>query len=241
MLFSFVTLSKDHDKVESLKQSIIDSIGSPSERTLKISGKDIPFNWNFYQADGSALDLFQGYNIGAKAAGGDYLCFLHDDVQLRCNHRAFEKPIELMNKPFTGIVGVAGASALPNDAKWWGASQEDCRGLVYHPSPETNFRTHGNGWPWQCAQFGRAVVCDGVFLMCSRKTFEKLNGFDHLTFQGFHLYDIDISTRSHLAGLQNYICPLPLFHASPGRPNEEWERNRKIFVMKYGKHLPLRV
>ena len=146
-----------------------------------------------------------------------------------------------MKKPLTGICGVAGTRVMPKDGIWWNAPNEECRGSVSHPSPNP-FGLHTNCWPHVGAQFGQVAICDGAMLMCSRKTFQRLKGFDTEAYYGlFHAYDIDICTRAMLAGMTNWCVPIPLFHGSPGVPDESYTKALNIYKAKFGKYLPLRI
>ncbi|HYT46225.1 MAG TPA: glycosyltransferase [Methylomirabilota bacterium] len=228
-MISFITISQSDEKVGALNQNL-----------ELVFGRSSP--WELLVADGSELDIFQGFNKMAAEANGDNLIFLHDDVRLLCNRECFDKPFELLSKPFTGIIGAAGTVYMPADGCWWKAPHTDCRGAVYHPSKtDTIFGVHLNAWPHMTARFGETLICDGVLLMCSKRTFNKLEGFDEGTFKGFHFYDIDISLRAHLHGLQNYVAPIPVLHNSYGFTNENWEENRLRFISKHKKILPARL
>jgi GT2 family glycosyltransferase len=226
-VISFITVSQDDDKVCGLTDNLELALGSHCEHEL-------------LRADGNEYDLFTGYNWGAERAKGEILAFLHDDVRLLCNATSFIKPVEMMRKPMTGIVGVAGTTQLPKDGTWWKSANKDCRGMVAHPDP-TDFGLHWNTWPHEAAHFGRVVICDGVLLMCSKKTFQRIKGFDSNTYQGFHFYDIDTCLRAHQMGLLNYVAPIPLLHGSRGRTNENWEENKVRFLKKHEKSLPTKI
>lgn len=234
-MISFITVSNNEDKVKSLKSSIITAFSG----WYQFVPED---NLEIIHVDGTENDIFTGYNLGASQAKGEILAFVHDDVKFLCHGGLFDAPIELMRKPFTGFVGVAGSRVMPAEGKWWSAPQQECRGAVYHTSKSgTPFGMHINTWPHQQAEFEQVVICDGVLLMCNKKVFSKLSGFDSDTFKGFHLYDVDITLRAHLAGLQNYVAPIPLLHNSRGVPNQNWEDNRKLFVDKHKRALPAKV
>ncbi len=88
------------------------------------------------------------------------------------------------------------------------------------------------------ALFGQVVAIDGVLMICHRRTFQALNGFDNQTFTGFHFYDIDISFRAALSGRTNWVAPIPLMHDSKGVFGAAWETNRQKFVRKFAGNLP---
>ncbi|HLN28151.1 MAG TPA: glycosyltransferase [Gemmataceae bacterium] len=231
-MLDFITLSRDPGKVQQLTDGI--------EACMHGAGQE----WNLQVVDGHQHDLFSGYNAGAEQTDGEILIFIHDDVQLLGNRHALRLPLELLQDPSTGFVGVAGSRTVLTDGGLWCRRETiaETRGMAGHPSPENEFGLHWNVWPHiSCAVFGRVAVLDGVMLMCHRRTFDKLGGFAAGCYQGFHFYDIDITFRAALAQLANYAVPFPLFHASVGFPDEEWEANRLIFVSRFGSFLPFTV
>lgn len=227
-MINWITVSNDPEKIRPLERSIQSAMG------------DLP--WTLQVVDGQQHDIFSGYNTGAAATTGDILIFLHHDVVILANNVAFEKPLALLEKPNTGFVGVAGAMRLNTAGTWWGDLPQPqvmagCRGAVGCPD-QNPFGMNVLAWPGGLAVFGQVLVVDGVFLMCHRRTFEKVGGFDSRTFKGFHFYDIDISLRAHLGGLKNYVAPLSLFHASTGNYDQVWEAARQLFVRKFAGRLP---
>lgn len=231
---SWITVSRDPAKLAALRAS------------LRVVFDNSPLDtYEVLPQDGSqpGACIFKSYNQGAAQAQGEILGFVHDDVEFLCNWKSFEKPLELLRKPGTGVAGAAGTRVLPDDAKWWGAPMQECRGAVAHPSHDADnpFGFHYNMWPWQTAQYGRVAVVDGVLLLISRRTFERVGGFDEKTFSGFHYYDMELCTRLHSLGKTNYVAPIPLLHHSPGVPGPTWETNRQLFLAKYRPYLPLQV
>lgn len=195
--------------------------------------------------DGTTHDLFTGYNAGAAQTMSDLLAFVHDDVRFLGNRLTLERPIGLLSRPDVGFVGVAGSGVLSKDATWWGfrgpkGNLPACRGMITHPAPETDFGCHVDVWPHgPAAAFGRVLVLDGVLLMCHRRTFDRLGGFDAASYRGFHFYDIDITFRASLERLSNLAAPIPLLHQSGGKLTAEWEASRAVFLKKFGHLLPL--
>jgi hypothetical protein len=229
----FITVSRTPVRVQSLRQSIALSMAGAFPHQLTV-------------IDGNTHDLFTGYNTAAAQTTGEILIFIHDDVQLLANPLAFGRPLQLLQNPETGFIGAAGSRILDTTGKWWGGNltREEtfthCRGLIFHGA-QNEFGIHGLVWPGGSAEFGQILVVDGVLLMCHRNTFNRVNGFDATTYQGFHFYDVDTTFRAHQLGLKNYAAPLPLLHASLGRYDEAWEKNRAIFAEKYKSALPFRL
>jgi hypothetical protein len=229
----FITLSRNPQRVQTLAQSIDLALRGVYPHRLTV-------------VDGNRYDLFSGYNFGAAQTTGEILVFIHDDVQLICNALPLGKPLELLQNPETGFIGAAGSRILDTTGAWWGGNLtrektfSSCRGLIFHTA-NNPFSIHGLVWPGGTANFGQVIVVDGVLLMCHRRTFDRLNGFDSATFGGFHFYDVDTTFRAHQLGLKNYAAPLPFIHGSLGNYGEAWEKNRKIFADKYKSLLPAEI
>jgi hypothetical protein len=218
------------------------------ERTLHSAMAGMPAgsagekSWRLVTVDGNTHDLFTGYNAGAAQGHADVLAFLHHDVRVHANSIALERPLELLKNPAVGFIGVCGATRLNAQGTWWGDLPQPqmlsyCRGAVGCPDGNP-FGMNLLAWPGGAAVFGPALVVDGVFLMCHRRTFDALHGFDAATFKGFHFYDVDITLRAHFAGLRNFVAPIPLFHMSTGKYDHVWEAARQIFVRKFAGRLP---
>jgi hypothetical protein len=226
----FITVSRTPERVNTLRQSINFAMGGA-----------IPFQLTVM--DGTKYDLFSGYNAAAERTRGEVLIFIHDDVQLLANPLAFGKPLQLLQNPDTGFIGAAGSRILDTTGAWWGGNLtpqqtfQNCRGMIFHAA-QNEFGIHALTWPGGSAEFGQVLVVDGVMLMCHRRTIKRLNGFDGSAYRGFHFYDVDTTFRAHQLGLKNFVAPLPLLHASLGRYDEAWEKNRRIFAEKYKADLP---
>jgi GT2 family glycosyltransferase len=190
--------------------------------------------------DGNGVDIFRGFDEGARRAKGDVLGFVHDDITFECNRRAFDRVLPLLNDGSTGIVGVAGSKLVPPHGCWWKANREFLRGSVMHDDTNAEFNVHLNCWPGgSAALYGEVAVVDGCFMMIGKKVFDQLGGFGAAGLSGFHFYDIDLSMRARLAGFRNYVAPISILHSSVGVLDAAWDRNRLLFCEKYT--LPYRI
>jgi GT2 family glycosyltransferase len=229
-VIDFITVSRTPQRVQLLQQSLGLSLGTIVPHQLIV-------------IDGNSHDLFTGYNAGAAKATADVLAFIHDDVQLLGNALTFGRPLQLLQDPSIGFIGAAGSRILDTTGAWWGGNLTrqqtfaNCRGMVLHAA-QNEFGIHALVWPGGSAEFGQVLVVDGVFLMCHRRTFDRLGGFDAATFKGFHFYDVDITFRAHQQGLKNLVAPIPMLHASTGNYGPEWEASRRVFVEKHKRALP---
>ncbi|HEY2574050.1 MAG TPA: glycosyltransferase [Verrucomicrobiaceae bacterium] len=232
-MITFIVLSRNPERLSCLEKSLHEAkLGSLQE-------------WELLPVDGTKYDLFTGYNRGARQARGEILGFVHDDIEFWGDHRSFCRPVELLAGATTGFVGVVGTRLLESHGVWW-RKREEMRGMLASAS-EDIFGTHWHfGPPWMSSKsclnraglFGQVVVLDGIFLLCHRRTFDGLGGFDENSYRGFHFYDVDITFRATLSGLSNYVAPIPMYHPSTGTLNHEWDRNRRIFLGKFRQFLP---
>jgi GT2 family glycosyltransferase len=234
-MIDFVTVSRDGGRVARLERSLHAALGG---------SEGVP--WKLQVVDGERYDLFEGYNTGAARSCSDILVFLHDDVIVLGNRVALERPLAFLEDAATGFIGTMGATRLNVLGAWWGDLPKAqvlsyCRGAVATPDSgaPNAFGMISQVWPGEIAAYGQVLVVDGTFLMCRRQAFETLGGFDAHTFQGFHFYDVDITLRAHLAGMRNYVAPIPIFHESFGTYDQTWEDQRQKFVQKWAGQLPV--
>ncbi|MCP4702276.1 MAG: hypothetical protein GY862_36265, partial [Gammaproteobacteria bacterium] len=179
--------------------------------------------------------LSEVYNQGLAEAGNDLIVFMHDDLGFE--ERGWGRKIikHFQNSEF-GILGVAGAAALPETGVWW---QDPGRtiGIVKH-------RHNGKTW---LSKYSRnfkdkiipAVCVDGLFIAVNRNRLRK--NFDGEV-TGFHFYDIAFCMDNHLAGVKTgVIFDVRITHKSIGQTGEAWERSRERFVSARKHMLPCAV
>jgi hypothetical protein len=172
-----------------------------------------------------AQSLSEGYNRGIARAKGEILILSHDDVLIV--DPEFTKKIMERLKTYD-LLGFAGAGRLVN-ATWFGAGQPYLHGAVCHALARS--RTLGlniwGGAQWPVAS--DIKVMDGL-CMITRTEVARAVGFDAETFNGFHLYDIDFSFSTYLAGYKLGICcDIPIIHESGGR----FDHVHKEFALRF--------
>lgn len=161
----------------------------------------------------------------------DCLILVHDDVTLE------EDPVVKLEQLFDqfDLVGVAGASKieLKSPALWHlmggGFQRGNLHGKVNHmdalygPQP-----TYFGPYPH------RVVMIDGVFMALNKKVMETIR-FDESNPCRFHMYDLQLSTDTHLAGLKVGVGDILITHASPGLREftEDWLMGEQWFINKY--------
>jgi GT2 family glycosyltransferase len=175
-----------------------------------------------------ARSLSEGYNRGMWQATGDYLVFSHDDVEV-LNGDSFAARVSEHLDRFD-VIGVAGTTRVVHPG-WTIAGVGHVHGRIATPGAGGSFGVFF--YSREREPVGEIQALDGVWLAAKREVARQLQ-FDARTFDGWHLYDVDFSFRSHLAGFQVGVCPdLNLLHFSGGNYDDAWEVYARRFL---GKH-----
>jgi len=179
--------------------------------------------------------LTQVYNEILDESPNDIIIFTHDDVYFDTK-AWFHKIKSHFEKTEYGILGMAGTTNLPTSGQWW-ENRKEMIGIVNHESG-------GRKWESKYSEgFGNdihpAVIVDGVFIAVDRK---KLKNKFNEEFKGFHFYDLPFCYENYLEGVKvGVISNVRLTHKSIGMTNEQWEKNRQLFVQKFSSTLPTKV
>lgn len=174
-----------------------------------------------------AQSLCEGYNRGIDAARGDVLIFSHDDISIVSPD--FRSRI-LSHLHDVDVLGFAGTSRIVG-AKWFEAGHPYIFGQIAHPTRGGGLALTIYGTPAALITGIKAV--DGLSFVVRREAACSIR-FDDRTFDGFHLYDIDFSFRSHLAGLKVGVATdVAIIHSSVGDFNSEWAIYAARFDQKF--------
>lgn len=214
--FSVVVCSINPQNFLRLKQNIESLIQKNNLEIIRVS---------------DARNMGEGYNRGARQAVGDILIFCHDDIELLTPDFGYRLAGRLDEYDLLGVAG----SIWLRDAKWTLAGLPYLRGQVVHAladRPGFTYSAYGlNG-----VMSGGIQALDGLFL-AMRRDFWADNPFDE-GYDGFHLYDIDLSFRCYLAGHRVGVCnDILIEHRSLGRFDESWKRAADRFAAHFGERL----
>jgi glycosyltransferase involved in cell wall biosynthesis len=190
----------------------------------------IPFENN------GEFSLTEVYNKILNNSSHDIVVLCHDDIyfdsknwcQKILNH--FKRNQEL------GILGVAGSTQLPITGRWWDDFSK-VKGIVNHEHEgkkwESKYSTSkGN-------EIEDVVLVDGLFIAINKKNIIHTFNED---VKGFHFYDVDFSFRNFMSGVEiGVMYDVRITHKSIGQTNEQWEKNRELFVSQNLKHLPIKI
>jgi len=175
-----------------------------------------------------ARSLAEGYTRGIAQSRGMRLILSHDDIEILTPDFAARLDRHLAD---FDLIGIAGTTRLVA-GKWAAAGDPYVFALVTSPDPEAG--------GYQTMMLGggplvvpRIVALDGVF-MALRRDVAMTIPFDAETFDGFHLYDLDFSFRTHRAGFRLAVCrDIVLIHDSTGSYDAAWEDYRRRFEAKH--------
>jgi GT2 family glycosyltransferase len=174
-----------------------------------------------------AKSLCEGYTRGFERSKGDLLIFSHDDIEFVTSDLATRLESHLNNYD---LVGIAGTTKLI-DGTWQSAGDPYCYMLVIYPESGGLFSPRYAGAGPLCVPNIQAL--DGCFFACRREVVESV-GFDSVTFDGFHLYDLDFTFHAYRKGYRLAVCrDLALIHASVGNRDELFQMYRDRFEAKY--------
>lgn len=227
-MISVIICSRGHDIPVVLRNNIETTIGIEHELIIIDNSQN-------------KHDIFTAYNEGVRSAQGDILCFMHDDVLFRTQdwgriiHGYFEKEEEI------GVIGFAGAHFLPDVPLYWDES----------PFISEHDLTTRDGKTEKCFQLGHfadrdlveVAVIDGMCFFVKKSLFNHIS-FDEVTFQGFHLYDMDISMQAKSVGYKVCVCKTVLiehfYSFSPTKPGFSlFELNLQKFFKKWSSYFPM--
>lgn len=182
-----------------------------------------------------ARSLSEGYNRGVAQARGKYLILSHDDIEIFTPDFAQRLTTHLGR---FDLIGIAGTTRVIGGA-WFLAGYPYDYQLVTSPIGQTGqyaIIVRGSG----ALVVPSVQAIDGVFMAMRSEVAREIQ-FDEITFDHFHLYDIDFSYRAYLRGYRLAVCrDIFLVHDSLGRFDAVWEEYRKRFESKFAPNLPVK-
>jgi predicted O-linked N-acetylglucosamine transferase (SPINDLY family) len=177
-----------------------------------------------------ARSLAEGYNRAAARATGDILLFSHDDIELMTPDFAVRLAAHL--ERYDGV-GAAGASQVAGP-RWTDAGPRATHGHILHPPLAGGTGVLLMAWGFQRPVCEDIRLLDGAFIAVRRHVWESVR-FDPDRYDGFHLYDLDFTSRASAAGARLAVpADLLVFHASKGRYGEAWRRYARRFAEAAG-------
>lgn len=180
--------------------------------------------------------ICSAYNEGVKRANGDILVFMHEDVFF-VEGGWVDKLIDKFSDLSLGLLGVAGTQYLfADNPAWVAAGRPFIKGQVIHELNQGSsyFLTV---FDWQ-REDADVVAVDGLFFAVRRELFNRIC-FDQTTFDGFHMYDMDICMQVLKTHRLMVTTDILVKHLSGGSFDDNWKIYASRFVNKYRSVLPV--
>lgn len=176
---------------------------------------------------GDARSLASGYTRALAQAQHEFVVFAHDDVEILSPDFAARLLRALSRHD---LVGVAGTRRLVGGA-WHFAGHPHLAGQVGMPAADGGYVV--TLYEVRQAETGGLQALDGLLLATRRETALRL-GFDEVSFDGWHLYDLDFSLRAAQDGLDCASCnDILVVHGSQGSYDEHWVEYAQRFLAKH--------
>ncbi len=229
-MISIITCSRKQDISFELRQNIDETIGCEHELVV-------------IDNTGNRFSIFQAYNEGIMQAKGEFLCFLHEDVQFRSSDWGKVVENHFYEDEKIGLIGFAGTHFLPSTPMYWYSSPFVSQRNLNNDQGVVEEHFHED---W----FGEksiieAVAVDGFCFFARKSLFDRIS-FDDKTYKGFHLYDMDICMQVIETGYKVCVCRDVLaehcwsekkqFSKAGG---DLFERNLELFSQKWHDRLPI--
>ena len=184
----------------------------------------------------NGVSLTELYNEGLVKSKNDLVLFCHDDLKFDTRNWGRKLLNHFKRSSEFGVIGVAGTRYLAETGRWW-EDFSKMHGAVYHEE-------NGNRWLTRYSKdignhLDEVVLVDGLFFCVNKKMIK--NKFNE-SIKGFHFYDVEFCFSNYLENVKIGVCTdIKITHASVGRTNDEWEKNREEFAKKYEKKLPIKI
>ena len=183
--FTLICCSVDPAAAEALRRNVAATIGEP-------------FEFDVWDNRGRNVGLCDVYDRCAERSGGEYLCFVHEDVRFLTEGWGARLAAKLC-EPDCGVIGFAGSVLKLRRTTAWLHGVGDMRAnYVQHHGGGRHLHAKNPGG----TDFSPVVTLDGMCLVVRRDVWAA-TPFDGRTFPGFHCYDLDFTTAVFAAGRRN--------------------------------------
>lgn len=220
-MISMIVCSVDPAKLEKFCENVLMTVGCPCEFVVHDNRE-------------TGYGITHVYNLCAAKAKGEYLCFAHEDIFFRTPDWG-ERIVSLLQRPATGVVGFAGSTAKLAAYSGWGSMRRYTRYNYvqrFRNGSIKFFIANPDKIP-----ASPVIVLDGMCLFMRREVWDEIR-FDEVTFQGFHLYDLDISMAVGQKYVNYVTNDVLLEHFSEGSYDQSWLDDTARFHRKWADRLP---
>ncbi|MBI4635602.1 MAG: glycosyltransferase family 2 protein [Candidatus Rokubacteria bacterium] len=209
---------------------VVDNGSSDGTETYLHRGVPAP---RCYHRNAENLGLIRALNQGARMAESEFLCFLHNDTEMREPRWLERLRAAVEAGPSVGLAGLYGARRVRRDGRY------PSRTIVHCLDGSANLRS----------PVVEVAAVDGVCLFLRRALLESIGGFDE-GYGFFHGYDRDLSFAVREAGWRCVAVDAPFVHrgggtrtgeSAPVPPAEDLVQRRaalRRFARKWRHRLP---
>ena len=218
-MISCIICSRNVDLSTELKENIASTIGCDFELIVIDNSKN-------------KYSIFSAYNEGVRRAKGELLCFMHEDIIYQSSSWGLIVQEKFKCDDKVGLVGVLGTHFIPKCICNIGDSG------VLSSYYITDKKQLSNKSEYFCEGYAEVVAVDGMWFCVRKDLFNSTIRFDE-TFNGFHLYDMDICLQIRLYGYKCYVVNKILIeHYSAGGIDSMFLKNSIHFYEKWKEYLP---
>ncbi|NYB26378.1 MAG: family 2 glycosyl transferase [Methanobacteriaceae archaeon] len=151
-------------------------------------------------SDSKFKSAAEALNYGGQKATGDYLMFVHQDIELLSENWLIDAEKHSNSLKNLGIAGIAGRAYN----KGWSITN-----IKDGIPPRDVSPNHGLKYPT------KVQTLDECLIIIPKEIFSKIN-FDEENCDSWHLYAVDYSLSIKKIGYDVYVLPLPAYHRSRG-------------------------
>ncbi|WP_342085703.1 glycosyltransferase [Dyadobacter sp. OTU695] len=231
VMISIIICSVSRNELLTVSENIRKTIGVPHEI--------IAFDNNQLQKG-----ICEIYNMGARQAKYDVLCFMHEDIEMQTVGWG-EKLVELFkNNPAFALLGIAGGgykSLAPSS--WYNYHLQENGGFYCNLIQGYKHTGRNDSLDYQNPRnelLSRVACVDGCWFSV-RKSAALKYPFDEKLLKGFHGYDIDFSIAINQEFQVAVTFEILLRHFSEGNFNRKWMDEICKVHKKWGAVLPLNI
>lgn len=161
----------------------------------------------------------QALNFGGKKAKGDYILFVHQDVNL-CFNTWLEDAEKILGS--ISNLGIAGVAGLSEEGK---AQEDRARNLIRQGDNKL--------WGKEISKPEPVQTLDECLTVVPRYVFDDLK-FDEKICDDWHLYTVDYCLSVRNLELCAYAIPMFIYHKSTGDSRcNEYQRTLKKLLKKH--------
>ncbi|MBB2146439.1 hypothetical protein GM921_13135 [Pedobacter sp. LMG 31464] len=181
------------------------------------------------------------YNLGAKLAKYDVLCFMHEDIKIHTLNWGEVVRHTFHDNKKLGLIGIAGSQYKSLTPSGWHCYGIDAEIQYFNIIQNYKFSKKEKSTEYSnptAVKLAKVVCIDGVWFCCTREAVLSYP-FDENLLKGFHGYDLDFALGIN----QNYEVGVTfevlIEHFSEGNFNKAWLSEILKVHAKWREKLPI--